>query len=24
MFFGFQEVDSDYSIRKKIAFLQNG
>jgi len=24
MFFGFQKVDSDYSIKKRIAFLQNG
>jgi len=23
MFFGFQKVDSDYSVRKRIAFLQN-
>jgi len=23
-FFGFQKVDSDYNVRKRIAFLQNG
>lgn len=24
MFFGFQKIESDYSVRKRIAFLQNG
>ena len=24
MFFGFQKVETDYSVRKRIAFLQNG
>jgi len=24
MFFGFPKVDSDYNVRKRIAFLQNG